>query len=550
MKPAALLLFAALSLPGQQPAGDTCFVSGRVVNAANNEPVNRARLMLRHTDNASGGSGSPAAYTTLTDDHGRFAMKGIEPGKYEFSAQRAGFANTSYGARRPGREGITLTLEAAQQLNRVLFRMTPHAVIAGRILDQDGDPVQGVSVHAVRYRYTMGKRQLEPSGSAATDDLGEYRIFGIAPGRYYLEATYRNFGMSMPGMRVAAKPVEESYIPTYFPGTADVGSAATIELAPGAQIRGVDFTLFKGRTVRVRGHVNVPAGINRQMVMIMLSPKGRFVWDFMRRARGLDPQGAFEITDVRPGSYNLSVSMRDGKASYGASQQVEVSNTNVENLVLNLSSGTEMTGQVRFEGQPPPSVTEIQVGLGGPDRDQMQFGPRPSGEVKEDGSFSLSNVGTEIYEPSVSGLPEGYFLKSVRIGDDELKAVGVDTTRGAVGPLLLTISDKAGQIEGVVRNAKEQPVPGAAVVLVPEPKKREKFRGFQNVTTDQHGRYVIKTIEPGEYKLFAWEDIEPGEYMDPEVLKPVEELGHPVSIHEGSRESADLKLIPVKPPAK
>jgi protocatechuate 3,4-dioxygenase beta subunit len=550
MKLAALLLFATLSLPGQQPAGDTGFVSGRVVNAANNEPVNRARLILRRTDDPAGGSGSPTAYTTLTDDHGRFAMKGIEPGKYEFSAQRSGFANTSYGARRPGRDGITVTLEAAQQLNRLLFRMTPHAVISGRILDQDGDPVHGVSVRVVRYRYMMGRRQLVPLSSAGTDDLGEYRIFGIAPGRYYLEATYRNFGMMMPGTRVAAKPVEESYIPTYFPGTADVSSATTIELAPGAQIRGVDFTLFKGRTVRVRGHVNVPAGINRQMVMIMLSPKGRFVWDFMRRARGLDPEGAFEITDVRPGSYNLSVTMRDGKVAYGASQQVEVTSTNVENLVLNLSAGTEMTGQVRFEGQPPPSMTEIRVGLGSPDPEMPQFGPRPNAEVKEDGSFSLSSVGTEIYEPSVSGLPEGYYLKSVRIGDDELKAVGVDTTRGVPGPLLLTISDKAGQMEGVVQNAKEQPVPGATVVLVPERKKREKSREFRNVTTDQHGRYVIKTIEPGEYKLFAWEDIEPGEYMDPEVLKPVEERGHPVSIHEGSHETADLKLIPAKPPAK
>ena len=551
MKLAAFLLLPAFLLPGQQPADDTCFVSGRVVNAANNEPVNRVRLMLRHTDNPSGGSGSPAAYTTLTDDHGRFAMKGIEPGKYTFSAQRAGFADTSYGARRPGREGVTLTLQAGQQLSRVLFRMTPHAVIAGRILDQDGDPVQSVSVRAVRYRYTMGKRELATSANALTDDLGEYRIFGIAPGRYYLEATYALVGMRMSGMRSAAKPVEESYIPTYFPGTADVGTATTIELAAGAQLRGVDFILFKGRAVRVRGHINVPAGSNRQMVMMTLYPKGRFVWDLIRRARGLDPQGNFEINDVRPGSYSLSAMMHDGKVAYWARQQVEVSDGNVENVVLNLSAGTELAGQLRFEGQPPPNVTEIRVGLASPDREQtMMMGSTPQCEIKEDGSFSLSNVGAEIYEPSVSGLPEGYYLKSVRIGDDELKAVGVDTTRGAVGPLLLTISDKAARLEGVVQNAKEQPVPGATVVLVPEPKKREKSRGFQSVTTDQYGRYVMKTIEPGEYTLFAWEDIEPGEYMDPEVLKPVEELGHPVSLHEGSRESADLKLIPAKPPAK
>ena len=230
------------------------------MNAANNEPVNRVRLMLRHTDNPSGGSGSPAAYTTLTDDHGKFAMKGIEPGKYTFSAQRAGFVDTSYGARRrrPRRRHPHAT--TGQQLSRVLFRMTPHAVIAGRILDQDGDPVQSVSVRAVRYPIHDGKRELATSANALTDDLGEYRIFGIAPGRYYLEATYALVGMRMSGRRSAAKPVEESYIPTFFPGTADVGTATTIEVAAGAQLGGVDFILFKGRAVRVRGQLTLPAG--------------------------------------------------------------------------------------------------------------------------------------------------------------------------------------------------------------------------------------------------------------------------------------------------
>src|ERR1039457_5042154 len=231
MKLAACFLFAALFLQAQQPPGGRCFIAGRVVNAANGEPVRRARLILRRADNPSGGSGSPGAYATLTDGHGTFAMKGIEPGKYEFSAQRVRFAETSYGARRPGRAGITLSLDAGQQLTGVLFRLTPHAVIAGRILDQDGDPVEGVQVRTERYRYTMGKRQLVPSGYASTDDLGEYRLFGLAPGRYYLEATYRSFGTLMRASRPASKAVEESFVPTYYPGTIDIGNATAIELA-------------------------------------------------------------------------------------------------------------------------------------------------------------------------------------------------------------------------------------------------------------------------------------------------------------------------------
>jgi hypothetical protein len=284
--------------------------------------------------------------------------------------------------------------------------------------------------------------------------------------------------------------------------------------------------------------------------MITLMPRGQVFSDFMRRTRVLDPQGTFDLADVRPGTYLLSAAVRDGKMSYSVRQPVEVSGSPIENVILNLSSGAEVTGQIRFEGQAPLGLTEIEVSLHFPDGSGMGFGPTPSAEAHEDGSFTLTNVGSEIYVARVSGLPEGYYLKSVRIGDDELKEAGIDTTHGVAGPLLLTVSAAAGQIEGVVLNARQQPAPGAKVVLAPAPEKRGRYDSFKEVTTDQYGRFVLKTIEPGEYKLFAWEDMEPGEYMDPEFLKPVEGRGYPVGIHEGSRESAELKLIPAKPPAK
>src|SRR5262249_28573159 len=131
------------------------------------------------------------------DGQGRFAMQGIVPGKYEFNAQHAGFIDASYGARRPGRQGLTLSLEAGQRVTAVVFRMTAQAVITGRIVDSDGDPVQGVSIPPLQYRYTRGKRELSPLRFATTDDLGEYRLFGLAPGRYFLQASHREIAMGM-----------------------------------------------------------------------------------------------------------------------------------------------------------------------------------------------------------------------------------------------------------------------------------------------------------------------------------------------------------------
>jgi hypothetical protein len=532
---------------GQSPTG--CFLSGRIVNAANGEPVRNARLVLHRADNPAGSTGPPASFTTMADDRGIFAMKDIDPGKYRFSVQRAGFADAEYGARRPGREGITLSLDAGQRLENLVFRLTPHAVISGRITDQDGDPVDRVVVTANRYSYRMGKRQLVQAGTAMTDDLGEYRMFGLAPGRYYVSATYRGFyGYMGMAMRPTGKTADESYAPTYYPGTIEAGNASALDLAAGTQLRGVDFALIKAHTVRVRGRVSSPEGVNREFVMIMLVPRGLLTWELVRRARASDAQGNFELADVRPGTYYVTVFAGDSKNTYTARQQIEVASANIDGVMLNLSAGFELTGQVRFEGPPPPSLTELAVSLDSRESGEIRFGPMPNGHVKDDGSFTLPNTGMDVYRARIGGLPDGYYLKSVRMGDDEVRETGIDMRRGPAGPLVLTISARAGQVEGIVFDARQQGFAGATVVLVPEPKLRDRSEDFKQVTTDQYGRFILKTIEPGEYKLFAWEDVERGEYMDPEFLRPVEERGHAISIHEGSRESVELKLIPAEQP--
>jgi Polysaccharide lyase family 4, domain II len=95
-----------------------------------------------------------------------------------------------------------------------------------------------------------------------------------------------------------------------------------------------------------------------------------------------------------------------------------------------------------------------------------------------------------------------------------------------------------------VLNGEQQAAPGATVVLVPEPKLRDRQDAYKTATSDQNGRFSLKNIGPGDYKLFAWEDIEPGIYMDADFLRPVEDRGHSIGIHEGSRETVHIGLIP------
>jgi hypothetical protein len=171
----------------------------------------------------------------------------------------------------------------------------------------------------------------------------------------------------------------------------------------------------------------------------------------------------------------------------------------------------------------------------------------PGDQVKDDGTFTLSQVAQEQYDVRVMGLPDGYYVKSIRAGDQEGRDSALDMTSGPPGPLTVTIAPDAGQIEGIVRNDKQEPAAGALVVLIPnDAKRRERRDAYHTASTDQYGKFTLKSIDPDDYQLYAWDDIESGAYMDPDFVKPFESQAVAMSIHENSRETAQLKLIPAE----
>src|SRR5712692_6828588 len=179
-------------------------------------------------------------------------------------------------ARHAARGPVTpLSLAPGQNVRDVVFRLTPNAVISGRVFDEDGEPMERVTVQARLFMYRHGQRQLMPASGAMTDDLGEYRIFGLAPGRYYLSATYRSGWYNFAQDRSAAKSEEEGYAPTYYPGTTDSAGATPIEASAGVHLRGIDFTLKKTRVVRVRGRVvNTVTNRAARNTVVMLRSRG------------------------------------------------------------------------------------------------------------------------------------------------------------------------------------------------------------------------------------------------------------------------------------
>ncbi len=532
----------AVSLP------EKCKIEGLVVKAATGEPLNKARVVLGKAE------GREQPYITVTETGGRFTLKDIEPGRYRLWVERDGYVRQEYGQRSSNRPGSVLSLEAGQQLRDIVFRMLASAVIAGRVFDEDGEPLPRVSVQALRQTYLQRRRQLMPAGLATTNDLGEYRVWGLSPGRYFISATHLG-GTTMTGFGVLATRHEpsvegaESYAPTYYPGTVDPSRASSLELRPGDEVSRADINLLRTRTVRIRGRVfNFLSGQparDSNIFLLPSDPGGRGWESFFRNQTKADAQGNFELRGVRPGAYILGANWMDGLEIYFARQPVEVGNADIEGIRVALAPGINLAGRVRIESAVAIRMTELRVFL--QPRDDVSAVATNIDPLTADGKFVIPSVSEGTFSVDVIGAPEGFFLESAQLGTENTLDSGLTIARGKLPATLeLVLSPAGGRVEGLVLSDDKQPVSGAQVVLVPNPDRRWRNELYKITTTGQFGRFTLTGVAPGEYKLFAWEEIEPGAYQDPEFLRPYERRGESLHIGEAGHASVQLKLIRVE----
>jgi serine/threonine protein kinase len=134
---------------------------------------------------------------------------------------------------------------------------------------------------------------------------------------------------------------------------------------------------------------------------------------------------------------------------------------------------------------------------------------------------------------------------SERFEREARSATGTEVRNGSV-PIDIVVSLKAGLVAGTVQNADAgKPAPGATVVMIPQEKERAPIpEYYQQGTTDQHGRFAFKSVAPGRYKVYAWEDVEPTAWMDAEFMKPFLAKGETVTVEESGRAEVEVSVIP------
>jgi protocatechuate 3,4-dioxygenase beta subunit len=524
---------------------DECKLSGMVVKLAGSEPLRKAKVQLLSIDDRT------HSVSVITDAAGRFTLKGIEPGRYKLNVSRAGFVSQEYGQRKPDDPGAILTLRPAQEMNDLLFRLIPSAVIAGRILDEDGEPLASVMVSASRQVYSEGKRSFSTSAQVSTNDLGEYRLFGLAPGRYFVSAVYPHWGRFGGSGEDSdrSEAEQQGYAKMYYPGTPDRAKATPITIKSGEEIPSMEILMRQVLVFHVRGHVlNMVTRKPGTETNVFLMPKRTgHEWEFSdQQAFVQKKDGSFDIAEVLPGSYVLIAAWFDEGKVYSARVPLEVGNSDVDGVSLAIGVGVNINGHVVWDGKPSLEDTDLTVTLRPADMGWSFGGDRA--RVSPSSTFTLKDIGEGMYFVDVNGQSKDCYIKDVQYGTSTALEDGFTVARGTPSNLEITISSRGARVQGAVADADGLPAAGVWVVLVPDAAHRAQDRLFKSATTDQYGHYDLRGIPPGDYKLFSWTQAESGSWEDPEFLKPFEDKGEKITLQEGDQKIQNMTAITTKAP--
>lgn len=526
----------------QGQTSSSASVEGMVSNKLTGAPVKGAHVIYVKSASAAGRAASPIS--SDTDASGHFSLQ-LAPGTYRLWVERNGFARQIYGALSPAGEGSVLTLAPGQQLHDVAFKVVPLGAIAGRVVDEDGEPIQGVGIQVLRFNYTNGYRQLISVAGATSNDRGEYRVFGLPANRYLLLASLPNGPISRPMEAGALVPeVQDPFSPLYYPGVPDVDSASPVSLTEGAELADMNFQLRKVRAITVRGRLVSPMDkFSSSQIQVVLAHNENGVASYIDRISGAVDinTGKFEIRGVSPGSYLVVASQLLAGHSFGGRVPLEVSAaTAQEQVAVPLSPAFEIPGVVEVEGAPRGSLPNLIVRL--LPSEGLALGPTPSSRVASDGSIRLQGVTPGLWRVVLDSLPEDLWVKTESFAGNEVPAGELVINESTRGELRIVLAGNGAQISGTA-TFDNQPC-RATVVLAPAAPELRDFHQFYRVTNaSEHGTFTLKGVRPGSYMLFAFQEIEPFAWFNPELLHTVESMGVPVVVNKSDNVLRDVVAI-------
>jgi protocatechuate 3,4-dioxygenase beta subunit len=454
--------------------------------------------------------------STTTDAQGAFEFTGLPAGTYRLTASAgqysAAYLGMAYGAKKPGGPGVDLgtpiVLGNGESFDKATIALPRGAVITGRVTDDTGEPLARVQIYTMLFQPGSARGQRNGT-SAQTDDLGQYRLFGLPPGEYTVIAEARLNTFVQPNAPPETEEDKIGLMTTYYPGTADPGSAQHLRARAGAETPGIEIRMVSGRLFHITGSVMDSQGRPSARANGSIMNRGPAGAGTMSYGFSTDDQGRFQMRNIAPGNYRIVMRQRPAQmnADGGASDPGEMAavpltvGADVDNLLIVTTPGVTITGQVVFDhGPPSPMPSSIRVNASPGSPDEMMVMSPPSVVVSPDLTFTMKGL---LGEFLLRGNAPNLYLKAVMIGGEEITDTPREFKTGERVTIVLT--SRASTLEGNVSDARGQPATDSGIIVFSEDKASWRSNSLRTRRggTDPSGHYRILGLLPGRYYVIA-----------------------------------------------
>jgi hypothetical protein len=521
---AAVALFLATSSAALPRVQTT--IAGVVVEAETGALLENVTIL------AGGGA------VAKTDAKGEFRLDIAGSGRYRIAPALRGYVFAPARPLKGGREpGVWVEISEGQSISGVQLRMNRSGSIVGKVQTAAGATLPGgvASVTLLRYVYDSdGRRSLGNvpglhfafEGSfVRMDDKGEFRFYDVPPGEYYLRVS----GGDVPGTN------------TFYPATTDERNAVPIRVTSGEEVRLPTMVLPEQKWADVRIHYVNPAKFQFfQMIKIRTAT----LWLSAGRREGKD-EDEVQLR-FQPGHHDIFVATdlpgplpnRPSPDALFGFASVDVANSPLD-VPITVAPGFRIGGRMALEnaqgGRSPLTLTPGSGNL------RCRFVPM----VDPFYSPSTGCIGAQLpagsYFIHFDDIPEGQYVLSATANGRDVLAEGLRIDANT--DLEIVFGSDGASLEGVVRDANGKACSDVLVAIVPDSPYRAAGALYRSSISDVKGKFSLRGIAPGNYRVFAWSDLPGDAFRNAEFLESYEEKGLPVHIERGSRNTADVKVL-------
>ena len=517
-------------------AGGSYRIAGTVVSKGDAHPLARARVSIRDARDQQ------KVRSMVTADDGKFEFNDIAAGKYSLQGGKRGFISAAYDQH--DQYSTAIVTGAGLDTESLTLRLAPDSVIAGRVLDEAGEPVRHATVMLYYDDHGSGTDQIRQIRGAQTDDQGAYEFTPLRPDIYFLSAAAKpwyavhpNFGAQDKSYPTTAvdRSLDVAYPVTYYPDTTEAESAAPIPVQGGERIQ-TDIRLSPVPSLRLRFRMPEAERSGFRVPQIQQSAFEGSTYIQSDGARMVSP-GIVEVTGIPAGHYNVRI---DGGAEPGL-QMIGVDLTR-DGEEVDTSTGEAFGGVKVSVKIPGESVIPPRLGV------RLRQGQRvltAGQQVDAKGEAEFRQIAPGHYEVLVWGPGKAYSIAHMSADGAEVSGHALTLAAGATPSLALTVIAGSSEVQGMAQRAGKA-VSGVMVVLVPK-NPETNLALFRRDQSDLDGTFALHNVIPGTYTILAIENGWDLDWSRPNVIAAYVKRGRAVQVTSRNGQSMNVpELVEVQ----